>query len=80
MILISGFNAMHEMTNNDSFKWIPGTSITFHVGMDASSIIMSLLTLLVIPLSLIATFTKKEEKIILLWIDVIDIVSAFRLF
>lgn len=62
LILISGFNAMHEMTNNDSFKWIPGTSITFHVGMDASSIIMSLLTLLVIPLSLIATFTKKEEK------------------
>jgi NADH-quinone oxidoreductase subunit M len=61
--LMSGFSASPEMQFAERKAWIPAYGVSYHVGVDGLSLWLVVLTALLTPLALIASWSSIEERI-----------------
>ena len=61
LLAFDGDNPALQM--DQQFDWIPGTNITFHIGVDGISIWLVLLTTFIMPVAILGSFSMVHERL-----------------
>jgi len=64
LLLLPGVESFGEFSHQEQYQWIPQLGITYHIGVDGISVLLLLLSALLVPVSILASFReiKKRQK------------------
>jgi len=64
LLLLPGVSSFGEFSHQERYLWIPQLGINYHLGVDGISVVLLLLSALLVPISILASFReiKKRQK------------------
>lgn len=62
LLLLTGFESFGEFSHEEQYLWIPQLGINYHVGVDGISVLLLLLSALLVPVSILASFRGIQRR------------------